>query len=314
MIIMNKRITLLISVLLIIVLLTGMTGCGAKETKEQQPQEEAAVAVGEAPASAIVDTVCSEGMEMDYTVFGQGKNTFVILPGLSIHSVMGSADAIADAYQAFTEYYTVYVFDPPKNLHPSCTVRDMAEDTAVALKTLGIDKADIFGASQGGMMALYLAIDHPELVGKIILGSSLARPNETFSRTVETWKALASEKKETELLECFVDNVYSEATLEAYREILITSNRGITDEEYSRFLIQADACGSFDCYNELTNIHCPVLVLGSEGDKIVTAEGSREIAEVLGCEIYIYDENYGHGVYDEAPDYKQRCLDFLVGE
>ena len=264
----------------------------------------------EIPA-ASVETVTAGDIEMDYTVFGNGEKSFVILPGLSVHSVMGSADAIAEAYKDFTEEYTVYVFDRTKDLKEGYTIEEMAEDTAAAMKALNIEDADIFGASQGGMIAMYIAIDHPELVHKMVLGSTLAQPNDTFEQVANEWIQLAEAKDEEGLLASFADNVYSEATLEAYRDYLITSNLGITDEEYERFLIQAEACVTFNCYDELSSIKCPVLVLGSEGDHVVTAEGSREIAEALGCEIYLYDENYGHGVYDEAADYKERCLNFF---
>ena len=270
------------------------------------------VPAGARAEAAYVGTAETEGVRMDYAVFGDGERTFVILPGLSVHSVMGSAEAIAGAYQPFCERYTVYVFDTARDIREGYTVRDMANDTFAAMKSLGISGADIFGASQGGMIALYLAIDHPEMVNRLIIGSSLAEKNDTFTATVEKWKRLANDRDETGLLESFADSVYSQATLDMYRDYIIESNRGITPEEYERFLIQADACGSFDCTGELDRVKCPVLVLGSEGDRIVTADGSRRIAEALGCEIYLYDESYGHGVYDEAPDYKQRCLDFLT--
>ena len=265
----------------------------------------------EALPAASVRTASAGDTQMDYIVFGSGEKAFVILPGLSIHSVMGSAEAIAAAYQDFSEEYTVYVFDRAQDISEGYTVRDMAADTAAAMKSLNIEAADVFGASQGGMIALYLAIDYPELVHKMILGSTLAQPNDTFNRVVDEWIRLAEAKDELGLLESFADNVYSQATLEAYREVLISSNRGISDEEYRRFVILAQACRTFDCHDELSAVECPVLVLGSEGDGVVTAEGSRQIAEALGCSIYMYDDSYGHGVYDEAPDYRQRCLDFL---
>lgn len=248
---------------------------------------------------------------MKHIVFGNGEKNFVILPGLSAHSVMGLADAIAEAYKDFCEEYTVYVFDRAENIHEGYTVRDMAEDTAEAMRELHIEKADVFGASQGGMIAMYLAIDHPRMVNKLILGSTLAKPNATFNRIIDEWVRLAKAKDEMGLLESFADNVYSEATLKAYRETIISSNLGVSDEEYRRFAILAEACKTFDCYGELSSIQCPVLVLGSRGDRVVTAEGSEQIAEALGCEIYLYDAGYGHGVYDEADDYGQRCLDFL---
>ncbi len=251
---------------------------------------------------------------MKYISFGKGKKRFVIIPGLSIHSVMSLAEAIENAYKDFTEDYTVYVFDRAEKVCEGYTVRDMARDTAALMKKLNIENADVFGASQGGMIAMYLAIDYPELVHRLILGSTLAKPNDTCKKVIETWIHLAEEKNELGLLESFADSVYSEATLEAYRDTLISSDSGIDDEEYRRFLILAKACQTFDCYTELSKIKCPVLVIGSEGDRVVTAEGSEQIAKALGCEIYLYDDRFGHGVYDEAPDYRQRCLDFLRSE
>ncbi len=291
---MKKILALLLTGLVV----AGLTPCLAEENQTEGTK-------------VMVKTVSTSDVTMDYVVFGSGERAFVILPGLSIHSVMGSAEAIAAAYQSFAEEYTVYVFDRAKNLKEGYTVRDMAEDTAKAMEALHIEDADVFGASQGGMMAQYLAIDHPALAHKLILGSTLSKPNDTFLQVVDTWISLAEARDEEGLLASFADEIYGKATLEAYRDYLITSNLGISEEEYQRFIILASACKTFDCYDALSSIQCPVLVLGSEGDQVVTAEGSREIAEALNCTLYLYDAQYGHGVYDEAPDYKQRCLDFL---
>jgi pimeloyl-ACP methyl ester carboxylesterase len=53
-----------------------------------------------------------------------------------------------------------------------------------------------------------------------------------------------------------------------------------------------------------------VLVLGGSQDKVTTGEASVEIAEKLGCEIYMY-ENFGHAAYEEAKDFNRRVYDFL---
>ncbi|MEZ4864937.1 MAG: alpha/beta hydrolase [Caldilineaceae bacterium] len=49
------------------------------------------------------------------------------------------------------------------------TVRDMAEDAVGLLDALAIDQAHIVGASQGGAIAQYVAIDHPERVRSLTL-------------------------------------------------------------------------------------------------------------------------------------------------
>jgi 3-oxoadipate enol-lactonase len=248
---------------------------------------------------------------MKHIEFGRGEKTFVIIPGLSIHSILSYAKEIETSYESFAEKYRVFVFDRSEKLKKDCSIRDLAEDTARAMKELKLEKALIFGASQGGMIAQYLAIDHPELVGKVVLGSSLSRPNQFFKELCQEWIRLAEEREEKSLISSFVDHVYSERTLSSYRDLLIQSNLGITEKEYERFLILGRSCLSFDCLEELTRIKCPVLVLGAEGDRVVTPEALKETAEALHCELYLYDESYGHGVYDEAADYKQRMLDFF---
>ena len=78
-----------------------------------------------------------------------------------------------------------------------------------------------------------------------------------------------------------------------------------------RFLTLAESCLTCDTYGRLGEIRCPVLVLGGGRDRIVTADGSREIAGRLGCEIHIY-ENGGHSVYEEqAKDFNRRVSEFF---
>lgn len=248
---------------------------------------------------------------MNYIKFGNGSKNFIIIPGLSIHSIIGSKDAIEEAYKDFSEEYTVYVFDRPTNLKENESIEDLAKETAEFMKQLNIENADIFGASQGGMIAMYIAIDYPELVNKLILGSTLSKTNDTFLNVINEWIDLASNKDEDDLLESFATKVYSKNTLDAYHDVLIESNKGISDEEYKRFIILAKACLNMNAYDKLDQIKCPVLVLGSKGDQVCTDLGSIEIADKLNCDIYLYDENYGHGVYDEAADYRTRMLDFF---
>lgn len=248
---------------------------------------------------------------MNHIKFGNGDKNFVIIPGLSIHSIMGLADAIKDAYKIFDKDYTVYVFDRKEDVKEGYSIKDMADDTAVAMKELGISGAYILGVSQGGMIAQLIAMDYPKLVKKLVLASTLSKPNKTFTDIGSRWIELARKKDERGLIESFVDNIYSDKTLASYRDVLISSNLGITDKEYERFIILTSACKTFNSYDRLKEIKCPVLVLGAKEDKVVTAEGSKEIADKLGCEIYLYGEGYGHGVYDEAEDYKQRCLEFF---
>lgn len=52
-----------------------------------------------------------------------------------------------------------------------------ADDVATLLNNLNINKADFFGFSNGGTTALQIAIRHPKMVNKLILGSALTKRN-----------------------------------------------------------------------------------------------------------------------------------------
>ena len=64
---------------------------------------------------AELGCVKTKDFEMDYCKFGHGDKMFVILPGLSVQSVMGAADAIEGSYNTKADEYTTYVFDRIKN-------------------------------------------------------------------------------------------------------------------------------------------------------------------------------------------------------
>ena len=111
-------------------------------------------------------TVKLSGGEMEYIRFGSGNRNLVMLPGLgdSLRSLKGTALPVAVMYRQFAKDFTVYMFSRRQNLPSGYTTRQMARDQAEAMEQLGIEQADVFGVSMGGMIAQYLAIDHPQKV------------------------------------------------------------------------------------------------------------------------------------------------------
>lgn len=254
------------------------------------------------------DTVRVNDIEMEYCSFGSGERAFVILPGVSVRSVILSAKAIAAAYRDFGEAYTVYIFDRRENMPSPYPVRQMARDTAAVMRKLGISGADVFGASQGGMIAMCLAIDAPELVHKLVLGSTAAAVENSGT---DRWIELAKSGDMTALTAQMIDSLYSENTIGKYKELLVHMNDHVTERDIERFILQCEAIDGFDVTGELGGITCPTLVIGVEGDRVIPSACSHRIAELIGCELYMYGPEYGHCVFDEAPDYKQRMLDFF---
>ena len=262
-----------------------------------------------------IETVTTEDLAMDYFRFGQGERTLVILPGISIKSVMLSAPAVAKEYEVMTRDFTVYVFDRRSYLPEEYTVADMARDTAEAMRALGLRDVCLFGASQGGMIAMLIALDHPELVAKLALGSTAARVEDREFGALERWLTLAQEKDRVGLYLAFGEALYPPAVFEQYRSALIMIAKSVTDEELRRFAILLQGTRGFDVLDRIRELRCPVLAIGAKDDGVLGGDASALIAERLAdrpdCEYYCY-EGFGHAAFDTAPDYRDRLYRFFM--
>ena len=105
-----------------------------------------------------------EDTDMDYIVFGNGKKELIIIPGLGdgLKNVKNMAAPYSLMYKEFAKKYRVYMFSRRNLQYEGFNTRDMAKDVKFAMDSLGIEKADIIGISQGGMIAQYLAVDFHE--------------------------------------------------------------------------------------------------------------------------------------------------------
>lgn len=251
-----------------------------------------------------------DGTQLDYARFGKGKKVLSIIPGLSLKDVRGAALPLAWMYRMFAKDYTVYVFDKKRHIPDGYTVRDIAEDIAAAMRSLGIKKSDVMGVSQGGMAAQYLALEHPELVNKLVLAVTTSKSNDKVHERVNEWIRLSEQGDFGKIVLGMTEWMYSPQYVKRYRMLLPLLAKVSRPKDPQRFIRLAKACLTCDTYDRLTELKCPVLVLGGSGDEIVTGSASEEIAEKLGCEIHMYPE-LGHAAYEEAKDFNDRVYTFL---
>ncbi len=260
-----------------------------------------------------VQAVQVNGFTMEYCRFGSGEKNLVVLPGLSIQSVLASASAVAQAYRIFTEDYTVWMFDRRKELTRPYTAAEAARDTALALRAAGIDRAVLYGVSYGGMTAMEIAVREPDLVEKLILASACADVGEDQFRIFENWLRLAEAGDAGGLYLAFAELLYPRETYEKLRGLLSAMAESVTEEELEKFRILAEGIRGFSATEALGRIHCPVLALGDKQDRVFGAsveETARRMSGKPGFDSYLYD-GYGHAVYDTAPDFRERALRWL---
>jgi len=181
------------------------------------------------------------------------------------------------------------------------------------MEALGLAGSAVVGVSQGGMIAQWLAIDHPEKVARLVLVVTTSRPNDTIEDVVARWAGMAKRGDYRGIMLDTAERSYSEKRLKAARIQYKALGSFGKPKSFARFLTQAESCVTHDAYGQLPGISCPTLVIGGTDDRIVAGRASEEIAALIaGSELFLYD-GLGHGLYEEAPDFLARVADFCRG-
>jgi pimeloyl-ACP methyl ester carboxylesterase len=119
------------------------------------------------------------GLEMYYEIHGMGSPLVCIPGGLMTIDMMGALlSSLATTRQ-------VIAVEPQGHGHTADINRPlayehMADDTAALISYLGIERADAFGFSMGGGIAMQTAIRHPNAVRKLVVASSPFRSDGEF--------------------------------------------------------------------------------------------------------------------------------------
>jgi pimeloyl-ACP methyl ester carboxylesterase len=111
------------------------------------------------------------GLNMYYEIHGTGQ------PLVVLHGAYMTIDAMGEIVPALAETRQVVAVELQGHGRTADTDRPlsyelMADDIAVLLRHLVIEKADVFGYSMGGGVALQVAIRHPEVVCKLVVASA----------------------------------------------------------------------------------------------------------------------------------------------
>jgi pimeloyl-ACP methyl ester carboxylesterase len=120
-----------------------------------------------------MDTVKSyanvNGLKMYYETYGEGK------PVIVLHGGFGNTETFMPDLSSLAGYKVIAVdlqgHGRTADINRPIVADSLANDIATLIKELNLGKTNIVGYSLGGMVALRLAIQHPELLEKAVLVS-----------------------------------------------------------------------------------------------------------------------------------------------
>ena len=247
------------------------------------------------------DVVVTDGFAMDYCRFGHGSQTMVIIPGVSVEPVVPLAGFVAKQYERFHEDFTCYLFDRRRNFPDDYSIGQMADDTAAAMRALGLRGVCLFVTSQGGMVGITRAAKYPELVAKLALGSSSSYADAFGRGVLQQWIAALEQGDLPAAVNLFFEKVYSVDFRQKNAKALTMAAKIAPPEALPRLKTLCRACLDFDGREYARQLSCPCFVLGTKADEVFGPTSQAALAALLGCPSKIYDA-YSHALYDETPD------------
>jgi len=259
----------------------------------------------------------ANGININYNVTGQGK------PLVMINGMNEVQSNWRSQIGSFKKYYRTITFDnrgvgkSDKPVGPY-TIRMMADDTIGLMDYLNIDKAHVLGVSMGGMIAQELAINHPERVDKLVLGSTFARRDETSGFSSELSKELeayersprdeASQRRFASASMPLAINKWSNKVfLVALMKIAIRFlpiSTGVAE--------QLEALLAHDAADRLGMIKASTLVITGTEDRAIKPISSEVIASLVPKAKLVKVSGGSHSLYmEKRGEFNREVLDFL---
>lgn len=178
------------------------------------------------------------GLNLYHEVHGEldgSKPPLLLIPGAFM-----AADSMPDWVEAFARERAVLVFDQQGHGRTPDTSREMsyeqfADDAAELLRALGVERTDVMGYSQGGGVALQLAIRHPGLVNHLVAMAATFCKAGWYPAVLESIAGLTAEDfAGTPVEKAFMEHTPDLRAYETYLEkmkVLNIDDQNISEEQ-----------------------------------------------------------------------------------
>lgn len=232
------------------------------------------------------------GIEMYYAIYGSGE------PLILLHGGLGHSDVWGNQIPVFAKQYKVIVVDSRGHGRSTRTsepysYRLMASDVVALMDHLKIDKAAIVGWSDGGIIGLDIAMNHPERVTKLFAFG--ANTNVAGLRP--------------DIANSVVFNKYIERAGKDYERL------SKTPKDYDALVTQiSEMWATQPDYKpeDLAKITAPTAIADGEHDEAIRQEHNAEMAKLIPSAKLVILPGVSHFAMWQNPElFNKAVLDFL---
>lgn len=264
----------------------------------------------------------ARGARLAYQDFGDGPATVVAVPPLAqnIETAWEWPDvrSMLDRLASFSRWVH---FDKRgtgasdrRSRVPG--IDERVDDFRAVMDAAGIDRAFLYGASEGGPMALLFAVTYPERVEGIILHGSGARSCET-EYTDQEWEQLPDLVRESAGKWGTPESPYPGALAPslmhdpAFRSWHERYERMAADQESLAELMTISL--SVDVRSIMPDIKVPTLILHAAGDQLVPVRFGREAATGIPQALLVEYDSADHAAYAGNREWIDHLERFVTG-
>jgi pimeloyl-ACP methyl ester carboxylesterase len=207
------------------------------------------------------------GLNLYYEIHGTGE------PLILLHGGLGAGEMFGEIMPLLSNARRVIAVDlqahgRTADIDRPLSLEAMADDIAALIKHLGIEKADVMGYSLGGGVALRTAIQHPDVVRKLVLVSTAFKRDgwypEVLAGMAQVGAGAAESMKQTPMYQLYARI----APRPADWPVLLTKIGELLRKDY-------------DWSKEVAAIKAPTLLVFGDADAVRTAH-AVQFFELLG--------------------------------
>lgn len=252
---------------------------------------------------------------MPYIRTGAGEPLLVLPGSAPNHNPPEGLDRRIQAQMIlpFAKSRQVWWVNRRPGLDPHVTMEQVASDYAAGMRAKFDGPVDVLGISTGGSIALQLAIDHPDLVQRLVIISAGYRLSPRGAAIQRRVGQLVLERNprqaSAEYMKLLATDAQAEQALSGIGWLFGNAILGKANED---FLAMIEAEDRFDVRDRLGEITAPTLVIGGDKDLCYGADVFAETAERIPNARLVLYKGKGHGD-TFGPQATKDALEFLGG-
>jgi pimeloyl-ACP methyl ester carboxylesterase len=171
------------------------------------------------------------------------------------------------------------------------------------MKGIGVERADVAGFSLGGTIAMRMAVDHPEAVGRVVLVATSSRVGraaaEWYRERVEMVERGDANLRET--MDRDTADVYAESPAELEEGLLIRRQSTADPRGYGNACVAMAALNASPLDPELPKIGAHTLIVASDRDRHCPPKAAEIIAAAIAGSRLEIIPGAGHPIPVERP-------------